>query len=128
MAPGTTGARGSRLLTIVAAIVVLVLLSFLLGGALSTRRFLGRGVRKATNVVLKELPAELASHRREELQRRLECVAWAAETGGVDEARIGEFVRLCRAATADRRVDAGELREIETRAIALCVAAGGGIP
>jgi len=126
-APHALSGRTARLLTIGGAAAVLVLVAVLLGGMLSARKLLGRGVRKVTAVVLRELPAGMTASRREEVSRRLECVAWAAETGTLDEARLGAFVRRCRAAAAGRRIDPAQLREIETEAIALCIAAGGDI-
>jgi hypothetical protein len=108
-------------------VAALVLVALLLGGALSAKRLLARGLRKVTAVVLRDLPSSLPAARREEVRRRLDCIVADAEAGRIDERTLGEFTRLCMNAAADGKVDAGELREIETRAIALCVSAGGEI-
>jgi hypothetical protein len=121
------GGRAARVLTIAGALLLVVLVAILLGGMLSVRRMLGTGVRRVTTAVLRDLPDGLSRQRREEIRRRLECVVDEAEAGRLDDRKLGEFTRACKHAVADGRVDAGELREIETRAIALCVAAGGGI-
>jgi len=119
--------RAARVATLAGGLLLVVLVAFLLGGMLSARRMLAGGVRAVTTPVLLALPEGLSERRRQEIRRRLECVAEEAQAGRLDERRLGEFTRACKAAVADGRVDASELRDLETRAIALCVAGGGGI-
>ncbi len=126
-APQPRGRRAARVLTIVGALALIVLVSVLIGGMLSMRHVLGTGVRKLTAAVMQDLPDGLSEPRREEVRRRLDCVGELAEAGRLDPRRLGEFSRMCKSAVARGRLDAPELREIETHAIALCVSGGGGI-
>jgi hypothetical protein len=121
------GGRFAQVLTVVGGLVLVVLVAFLLGGMLSMRRMLAAGVRKVTNTVVQDLPQGLPRQRCEQVQRRLDCVVEEARAGRLDDRKLGEFIRTCRDAVAHGRVGADELREIESRAIALCVASGGEI-
>ena len=121
------GGRIARVLTLVGGLALIVLVAVLIGGMLSMRRVLGAGVRKLTTAVMQNLPAGLSEPRREEVRRRLDCVGELAEAGRLDARRLGEFSRICKGALAQGRLDASTLREVETRAIALCVSGGGGI-
>ncbi|HVN75072.1 MAG TPA: hypothetical protein VMT19_02060 [Thermoanaerobaculaceae bacterium] len=109
-------------------VVVAALVVVLVAGVFSARRMLSWGLRRVTAGTLAALPADVPAARREELRRRLECVVRLAESGGVDERRLGELARACRDAARDHRVTPDELGRIEVLAGGLCALAGGELP
>jgi len=74
------------------------------------------------------VPADVPQARRDELRRRLDCVVRLAESGRVDERRLGELTRACSDAARDGRVNPDELERIEVLAGSLCALSGGELP
>jgi predicted polyphosphate/ATP-dependent NAD kinase len=108
--------------------VVLGLVAALAGGAFSTHRMLAWGVARLADRVVASLPQGTPDVVREDLRRRLDCVVRAARERRVSERRLGEFVRACTDALADKQVTADEEERIATIADAICREAGGAPP
>jgi len=109
---------------VAAATLILVLLA----GMLSARRMLVWGLRRVTAAAVTAVPPDVPAARREELRRRLDCVVRLAESGRVDERRLGELARACSDAAHDGRVTPDELERLEVLAGGLCALAGGEMP
>ena len=109
-------------------VVVAVLVLLLLAGMFSARRMLAWGLRKVTARAVAAIPSDVPAARRDELRRRLDCVVRLAESGRMDQRRLGELARACSDAARDGRVTSEEMERIEVLAGGLCALSGGEIP
>jgi len=109
-----------------AALAVLVLA--LLAGMVSAPKVMSWGLRKVTAAAMLAVPRDVPAARREELRRRLDCVVRLADSGRVDERRLGELARACADAARRGSMNAEELEKIEVLAGAACALAGGELP
>ena len=117
-----------RWVAIAAGIVLLALIVVLAAGVFSAHRVLVWGLTRLTDRVLSSLPPGTPAAVRQELQRKFACVLAAARQESIDERRLGEFVRACSDALADRRVEPDEMERLDAIAGKLCREAGGAAP